>query len=44
MNSASWPAFNRFVERIHASIREVSATTRQVNEVAQLVLTPRTPP
>ncbi|MBS7661852.1 methyl-accepting chemotaxis protein [Pseudomonas lalucatii] len=31
-------AFNRFVERIHASIREVSSATLQVNEVAQLVL------
>ncbi|MDP3813463.1 MAG: methyl-accepting chemotaxis protein [Pseudomonas sp.] len=31
-------AFNRFVERIHASIREVSSATSQVNEVAKLVL------
>ncbi len=27
-------AFNRFVERIHGSIREVSSATEQVNEVA----------
>jgi methyl-accepting chemotaxis protein len=32
-------AFNRFVERIHGSIREVSSATEQVNEVAQRVLT-----
>ncbi|XHF41376.1 methyl-accepting chemotaxis protein [Metapseudomonas boanensis] len=31
-------AFNRFVERIHGSIREVSSATSQVNEVAKLVL------
>ncbi len=31
-------AFNRFVERIHGSIREVSSATGQVNEVAQRVL------
>ena len=31
-------AFNRFVERIHSSIREVSSATLQVNEVAQRVL------
>ncbi|WP_213574531.1 methyl-accepting chemotaxis protein [Stutzerimonas kunmingensis] len=31
-------AFNRFVERIHESIREVSSATLQVNEVAQRVL------
>ena len=31
-------AFNRFVERIHGSIREVSSATLQVNEVAQRVL------
>ncbi|MBM7062521.1 methyl-accepting chemotaxis protein [Pseudomonas sp. UL073] len=31
-------AFNRFVERIHSSIREVSSATRQLNEVAQLVV------
>ena len=31
-------AFNRFVERIHASIREVSSATLQVNEVAKLVV------
>ncbi|TRX76752.1 methyl-accepting chemotaxis protein [Pseudomonas mangiferae] len=31
-------AFNHFVGRIHASIREVSSTTAQVNEVAKLVL------
>ncbi|KRW70501.1 methyl-accepting chemotaxis protein [Pseudomonas kunmingensis] len=31
-------AFNRFVERIHTSIREVSSTTQQVNEVAARVL------
>jgi len=30
--------FNHFVERIHGTIREVSATTVQVNEVARLVL------
>ncbi len=31
-------SFNRFVERIHASIREVSSATTQVHEVAQLVV------
>jgi methyl-accepting chemotaxis protein len=31
-------AFNRFVERIHGSIREVSSATSQVNEVAKLVV------
>ncbi|PZW42010.1 methyl-accepting chemotaxis protein [Pseudomonas sp. URMO17WK12:I2] len=31
-------SFNRFVERIHASIREVSSATAQVNEVAKLVV------
>ncbi|HEX5842546.1 MAG TPA: methyl-accepting chemotaxis protein, partial [Pseudomonas sp.] len=31
-------AFNRFVERIHSSIREVSSATSQVNEVAQRVV------
>lgn len=31
-------AFNRFVERIHASIREVSSATGQVNEVALRVV------
>ena len=31
-------AFNRFVERIHGSIREVSSATGQVNEVALRVL------
>ncbi|GIZ11280.1 methyl-accepting chemotaxis protein [Pseudomonas sp. NCCP-436] len=31
-------AFNRFVERIHGSIREVSQATAKVNEVAKLVL------
>ncbi|WP_103102885.1 methyl-accepting chemotaxis protein [Pseudomonas sp. LFM046] len=31
-------AFNRFVERIHGSIREVSSATAQVNQVAKLVL------
>ena len=31
-------AFNRFVERIHGSIREVSSATLQVNEVAKLVV------
>jgi len=31
-------AFNRFVERIHSSIREVSSTTRQLNEVATRVV------
>ena len=31
-------AFNRFVERIHASIREVSSATQQVNEVALRVV------
>ncbi|MDI9778485.1 methyl-accepting chemotaxis protein [Pseudomonas putida] len=31
-------AFNRFVERIHGSIREVSSTTKQLNEVARLVV------
>ncbi|QGZ32457.1 methyl-accepting chemotaxis protein [Stutzerimonas stutzeri] len=32
-------AFNRFVERIHGSIRDVSSATEQVNEVARRVLT-----
>ncbi|WP_446730867.1 methyl-accepting chemotaxis protein [Pseudomonas sp. SST3] len=32
-------AFNRFVERIHGSIRDVSSATEQVNEVAKRVLT-----
>ena len=32
-------AFNRFVERIHGSIREVSSATEQVNEVALRVVT-----
>jgi methyl-accepting chemotaxis protein len=31
-------AFNRFVERIHASIREVASATTQVNEVALRVI------
>ena len=31
-------AFNRFVERIHASIREVSSATEHVNEVALRVI------
>ena len=31
-------AFNRFVERIHGSISEVSSATAQVNQVARLVL------
>ena len=31
-------AFNRFVERIHTSIREVSSATQQVNEVALRVV------
>lgn len=31
-------SFNRFVERIHGSIREVSQATIKVNEVARLVL------
>ncbi|WXL24905.1 methyl-accepting chemotaxis protein [Ectopseudomonas mendocina] len=31
-------AFNQFVERIHHSIKQVSAATREVNESAQLVL------
>jgi len=31
-------AFNRFVGRVHASIREVSSATAQVHEVAQLVV------
>ncbi len=31
-------AFNRFVERIHASIREVSSATLQLNTVAKLVV------
>ncbi|MCF6756646.1 HAMP domain-containing protein [Stutzerimonas balearica] len=31
-------AFNRFVERIHRSIREVSSATQQVHEVVNLVL------
>lgn len=32
-------SFNRFVERIHGSIREVSSATQEVHEVAQRVLT-----
>ncbi|WP_068830606.1 methyl-accepting chemotaxis protein [Pseudomonas sp. BMS12] len=31
-------SFNQFVERIHASIREVSSSTQQLNEVAKLVV------
>ncbi|QMV62169.1 methyl-accepting chemotaxis protein [Pseudomonas berkeleyensis] len=31
-------SFNRFVERIHGSIREVSQATTKVNEVAKLVV------
>ncbi|HWV10507.1 MAG TPA: methyl-accepting chemotaxis protein [Pseudomonas sp.] len=31
-------SFNRFVERIHSSIREVSSATAHVNEVAKLVV------
>lgn len=31
-------AFNRFVERIHGSIREVSSASAQVNQAARLVL------
>ncbi|WP_342247087.1 methyl-accepting chemotaxis protein [Pseudomonas sp. OTU5201] len=31
-------AFNRFVERIHGSLREVSSATNHVNQVAKLVL------
>ena len=31
-------AFNRFVERVHGSIREVSSATEQVNEVAMRVI------
>ncbi len=31
-------AFNRFVERIHESIREVAGTARQLHDVAQLVV------
>ena len=31
-------SFNRFVERIHASIREVASTTGQLNEVAKRVV------
>ncbi|WP_229685375.1 methyl-accepting chemotaxis protein, partial [Pseudomonas asuensis] len=31
-------AFNRFVERIHGSISEVSASTRQLNDVSHQVL------
>ena len=31
-------AFNRFVERIHASISEVASATEQVNEVALRVV------
>ncbi|AIR87956.1 chemotaxis protein [Pseudomonas cremoricolorata] len=31
-------AFNRFVERIHGSIREVASATQQVNEVALRVI------
>jgi methyl-accepting chemotaxis protein len=31
-------SFNLFVERIHASIREVSSTTTQLNQVAKLVV------
>jgi methyl-accepting chemotaxis protein len=30
-------SFNQFVERIHASIREVASTTSQLNQVAKLV-------
>ena len=36
--SAVTSSFNRFVERIHGSIREVSSATHQVNQVARLVL------
>nr|WP_085726490.1 methyl-accepting chemotaxis protein [Pseudomonas sp. R37(2017)] len=32
-------SFNRFVERIHGSIREVSSVSNEVNEMTQLVLT-----
>jgi methyl-accepting chemotaxis protein len=31
-------SFNQFVERIHTSIREVSSTTNQLNQVAKLVV------
>ncbi|MNO52074.1 Methyl-accepting chemotaxis protein PctC [compost metagenome] len=31
-------AFNRFVERIHQSIREVATTARQLHDVSQLVV------
>ncbi|MFZ5957695.1 methyl-accepting chemotaxis protein [Pseudomonas knackmussii] len=31
-------AFNRFVERIHESIREVAGTARQLHDVSQLVV------
>ena len=31
-------SFNKFVERIHTSIREVSSTTGRLNEVAKLVV------
>ncbi|MDF3932640.1 methyl-accepting chemotaxis protein [Pseudomonas citronellolis] len=31
-------AFNRFVERIHQSIREVAGTARQLHDVSQLVV------
>ncbi|UCP00513.1 methyl-accepting chemotaxis protein [Metapseudomonas lalkuanensis] len=31
-------SFNRFVERVHGSIREVSSATTHVNQVAKLVL------
>lgn len=31
-------SFNKFVERIHSSIREVSSTTGRLNEVAKLVV------
>ncbi|OTJ29333.1 chemotaxis protein [Pseudomonas aeruginosa] len=31
-------SFNRFVERIHESIREVAGTARQLHDVAQLVV------
>ena len=31
-------SFNKFVERIHSSIREVSSTTSRLNEVAKLVV------
>ncbi|WP_236174470.1 methyl-accepting chemotaxis protein [Pseudomonas pseudonitroreducens] len=31
-------AFNRFVERIHESIREVASTARQLHDVSQLVV------